>query len=231
MIKNIILFILLSISSITAYAIPTVTDIEYTINNGDYSKAKEQLKEVLKVHPNSVVANKYMLEIIKIEYAGSLKPSVEFKIYENNLKQIELHKQLKIQAEKEALRLKQREESFARFQTFMYYLFITFILILLSFVLYKFINIKLKENQEQKKKIKWLNKVNNDTTKLNEILSKYISNSELLKDKSDLLSFLEDLYKDNLDVIQAINDNDYSVQLIDNHLRNSWSFLDRYGIE
>lgn len=231
MIKNIILFILLSISSITAYAIPTVTDIEYTINNGDYSKAKEQLKEVLKVHPNSVVANKYMLEIIKIEYAGSLKPSVEFKIYENNLKQIELHKQLKIQAEKEALRLKQREESFARFKTFMYYLFITSILILLSFVLYKFINIKLKENQEQKKKTEWLNKVNNDTTRLNEILSKYISNSELLKDKSHLLSSLDDLYKDNLDVIQAINDNDYSVQLIDNHLRNSWSFLDRYGIE
>ena len=64
MIKHFILFILLSLGSVTtAFAIPTVSEIESTIASGDYKEAKSKLNEVLKVHPDSVVANKYMLEI------------------------------------------------------------------------------------------------------------------------------------------------------------------------
>ena len=129
MIKQFILFILLSLGSVTtAFAIPTVSEIESTIASGDYKEAKSKLKEVLKVHPDSVVANKYMLEIIKIEYAGSLQPSVEFKIYEDKLKQIEVKKQEKLLKEQEALAEKKRAEFKAKVKSFF-----NFILILIFF--------------------------------------------------------------------------------------------------
>lgn len=92
MIKKAFLFLLLSLSSLAALAIPSVSDVEKTINSGDYVKAKSMLTAVLKEHPDSIVANKYMLEVIKIEYAGSLQPSVEYKLYEGRIKQLEKEK-------------------------------------------------------------------------------------------------------------------------------------------
>jgi len=68
-----------------ALAIPTVEQVETSISKGDYTTAKKQLGEVLAIHPDALVANKYMLEIIKIEYAKTQTPSVEYKLYENRI--------------------------------------------------------------------------------------------------------------------------------------------------
>lgn len=52
----------------TAYAaVPSVVEVEKTIASGDYTKAKAQLEEVLKANPDSIVAAKYLLEIVRIE--------------------------------------------------------------------------------------------------------------------------------------------------------------------
>ena len=65
--KSLFVFLLLSLSSLAALAMPSVADVETTIASGDYAKAKMQINEVLKANPNSYVANRYMLEIIRIE--------------------------------------------------------------------------------------------------------------------------------------------------------------------
>ena len=84
---------------------PSVLVVEKTIASGDYTKAKTQLEEVLKVNPDSIVATKYMLEIVRIENARDNQPSVEYKLYEDRLAKLEQAK-----AERIALAKKIQDE-------------------------------------------------------------------------------------------------------------------------
>ena len=170
MIKHFILFILLSLGSVTtAFAIPTVSEIESTIGSGDYKEARSKLNEVLKVHPDSVVANKYMLEIIKIEYAGSLQPSVEFKIYEDKLKQIEVKKQQKILQEQEVLVAKKRAEFKAKVKSFFNFILILCIFAVVFYFLYLVFIKHYNKIVENMKHAKWKAKVVSETNHFNTI--------------------------------------------------------------
>lgn len=234
MIKQFILFILLSLGSVTtAFAIPTVSEIESTISSGDYKEAKSKLNEVLKVHPDSVVANKYMLEIIKIEYAGSLQPSVEFKIYEDKLKQIEVKKQEKLLKEQEALAEKKRAEFKAKVKSFFNFILILCIFAIIFYVLYLVFIKHYNKIIENMKHAKWKAKVVSETNHFNTIFSKHLENPDLIVQKYDQ-SILDDmtyLHLDNDDFIKSLVLNDYNVDKINRHIKHSYDFLDQYGFE
>ncbi len=84
-ISKLLLIVLTCFISTFALAVPSVNQVEASISKGDYATAKKQLEEVLAKQPDSLVANKYMMEIIKLEYAKTQTPSVEYKLYENRL--------------------------------------------------------------------------------------------------------------------------------------------------
>ena len=234
MIKQFILFILLSLGSVTtAFAIPTVSEIESTIASGDYKEAKSKLNEVLKVHPDSVVANKYMLEIIKIEYAGSLQPSVEFKIYEDKLKQIEVKKQQKILQEQEALAAKKRAEFKAKVKSFFNFILILCIFAIVFYFLYLVFIKHYNKIVENMKHAKWKAKVVSETNHFNTIFSKHLEKPELIVQKYDqsILNDMNYLHLDNTDFIKALVLNDVNVNTLNRHIKNTYDFLDRYGFE
>lgn len=229
MIKQFLLFILLSLSSLAALAVPTVTDVEATIVSGDYVKAKEQLKEVLKVKPDSVVANKYMLEVIKIEYAGSLKPSVEYKIYEDALKQIAADKAKRIEAERIAAEEKRSAEIWASVRTFFAWLIGLAVLGAGGFFLWMRTSTILAKR-------KWVKSATDKSVHINKVLSKALGHDEgvlYFKKKSEVIRLdAISLRDDNNDVIEIITENgDYDVEMIDNHFKNAYKFIDRHGIE
>lgn len=105
----------------TAYAaVPSVVEVEKTIASGDYTKAKEQLDEVLKANPDSIVAAKYYLEVVRIENARDNQPSVEYKLAEDRLAKLEKVKADRLAAENKAKEDKLMEERKAiAFKTFM----------------------------------------------------------------------------------------------------------------
>lgn len=234
MIKQFILFILLSLGSVTTtFAIPSVSEIESTISSGDYKEAKSKLNEVLKVHPDSVVANKYMLEIIKIEYAGSLQPSVEFKIYEYKLKQIEIKKQEKILKEQEALAAKQRAEFKAKVKAFFNFILIFCIFAIIFYCLYLVFIKHYNTIKEKMKQAKWKAKVVSETNHFNTIFTKHLKNPELIVQKYDqsILDDMNYLNLDNDDFIKALVLDDYNVDTLNRHIKNTYAFLDKYGFE
>lgn len=233
MIKQSLMFIILSLSSLAALAVPTVTDVEATINSGEYAKAKEQIKEVLKVHPDSVVANKYMLEIIKIEYAGSLKPSVEYKVYEDKLKQIEAVKQKRLEEERLAAEKKRKAEFWAGVRTFFSWLFGLLIVVALSVSGFIVLRKRRAAKEETERKRKWKRIAEEKFVHINDVLSRHLKDRDAFQNKYGINAKLDAiaLNDDNLESMQAVYDDDYSEEMINRHFKDAYRFMDNLGLE
>lgn len=233
MIKQSLMFIILSLSSLAALAVPTVTDVEATINSGEYAKAKEQIKEVLKVHPDSVVANKYMLEIIKIEYAGSLKPSVEYKVYENKLKQIEAAKQKRLEEERLAAEKKRKAEFWAGVRTFFSWLFGLLLVAALAVGGFIILRKRILAKKETERKRKWKGIAQEKFVHINDVLSRNLKDREDFQRKYGTNAKLDAiaLNDDNLEAMQAVYDDDYSEEIINRHFKAAYQFIDNLGLE
>jgi len=241
MIKNLILFILLSLGSITTtFAIPSVIDVEKTISSGDYDKAKKELEEVLKVHPDSLVANSYMLEVLKIEYAGSLEPSVSYKLYENRINEIKSNLEKERLKQIEAKQLKAKQEFWASLKKIIIFTSLFILLFLICLKLFSIYRLKKqKELQEklllekQKEEEEWVKRSITATNDLDVILSKHMENLEIIMNTFNpyVARDLNNLYLDNQDYSEVLKNRDYrSRKEIDSHINNCWSFLDKSGL-
>lgn len=234
MIKRLVLLILLSLSSLAALAVPSVTEVEGTISSGDYAKAKSQIKEVLKVHPDSVVANKYMLEIIKIEYAGSLQPSVEFKIYEDKLKQIAVEKAKRLEAERIAKEKKEKEEFWLGVRIFFKNLFIVLAIISALAIGGIYFTKHRKKVEEQKRKQEWVKQAKSKFLHIHGIFERALEKGEEEFTQGYRYSQWRDLLlldKDNKEAMEAVDNNDYEERMINDHFKDAYSFIDKVGLE
>ena len=207
----------------TAYATPpTVTEVEKTIAAGDYTKAKSQLEEVLKTNPDSIVAAKYMLEIVRIENARDNQPSVEYKLYEDRVAKLEKAKVERLAAEKKAKEEKERAERNATLTKWFISLVLGVILALvgwLGFNYYKAMQVrKRKEAAEQE----WCAQMENSMIDLGNLLDSAMMRSE---NNPRVMSALKALTADNFDALQSVKDRDYNREAVTGHVRNALQYL------
>lgn len=237
-IKTFIVFLLTSLCSVAALAMPSVGEVENAISAGDYPKARSLLGEVLKKEPASLVANKYMLEIIKLEYARTLKPSMEYKLYENRIqlieKSIDLKKQaakLKAIAEKEAVEKAERRQLFNRVVKWFIGICVFFCAIAVFFlvILPRIKQAKIKK-EKQKELLVWKGQAYADMIDINSVISSqksaggnYHSLDEEQKGDIDAIE------ADNLDAIGCLEVDNFERDLIVRHIRNGKNYLYRLG--
>ena len=223
----IIMFAMLLGSALASAAnIPSVAQVESSIASGDYPEARKLLGEVLKANPDSYVANRYMFEIVKIENGRDNVPSVEYKLYEDKLKQITTQTEQRIAAEAKA---KKDKEDAERTQGLLNALYTVFFLIVLGGVGYLGFN-KYQTVQYAKKKKKqfedWSNKATADMLDIEVGLNK-VSALSLGSYNSSLL---KDLMEDNADALGQVLKADVNMSAIDRHIHNSKQFLERNGV-
>lgn len=233
-IKNVFVFLLFSLSSLAALAMPSVVDVETTIASGDYTKAKVQLAEVLKAHPDSYVANRYMLEIIKIENTRDNVASVGYKIYEDKLAKIEADKVARLEKIRKAEAAKRAEERNKAFINFMFRLLIVLIVGALLVGIYfgiRTLQSKRKAIQAERDRElamqKWKGETMPDLIDLNNLLKRAMDDPKI--DGTSTLILLKDLHADNLDAIGCLDNDDFNQDAIKRHVQNAFDFLERHG--
>lgn len=218
--KLITLFValLFSVGGFAAHAAtPTVVEVEAKMIAGDYAGAKADLNKVLEKHPDSYVANRYLLELEKLEYAKTLQITPAYRIYEQRIAAIEVAK-----AEKD------REEA-----TKIMLWFVLFIIVLGAtwtvVVLYTRHRKKMKKiAKKEAKEREWKGRVMPDLVDINAIISRVQAEQEHKLPQSTR-TLLEDLRLDNIDAIRAIDNNDYEAKAIDRHIRDAKDYLFEQG--
>ena len=208
---------------------PSVIEVEKTIASGDYTKAKAQLEEVSKANPDSIVAAKYLLEIVRIENARDNQPSVEYKLYEDRLAKLEKAKADRIASEKKAKEDKEMEERKAvAFKTFMALVLFVFggLAGWLLFNRYKAVQVIKREQAEETKRLKeiedWCESVENDMLDIGNRLEAASIRSGY---NSRVMDALKDLTADNYDALQSVKDRDYNRDMVIRHIRNAKQYL------
>ena len=235
--KSLFVFLLLSLSSLAALAMPSVADVETTIASGDYAKAKMQINEVLKANPNSYVANRYMLEIIRIENARDNQPSVGYKIYEDKLKQIEKAKADRLVAERKAKEEKEAAERKAAFKhgvwTFFKVIFWALVFVGIGFIIVIFMRkqrIKKERQRELDALEEWKGDVRPDLIDFNAIFKRVLGDLSSYNLSPFAVQLLRDLDLDNLDYINDLDINKFDTNVIEQHIRNAKDFLEEHGL-
>ena len=214
----------------TAYAaVPSVVEVEKTIASGDYTKAKEQLDEVLKANPDSIVAAKYYLEVVRIENARDNQPSVEYKLAEDRLAKLEKVKADRLAAENKAKEDKLMEERKAiAFKTFMGLILTMFggLAGWLLFNRYKAVQVIKREREEEAARQKeiedWCESVENDMLDIGNRLEAASIRSGY---NSRVMSTLKDLTADNYDALHSVKSRDYNRNMVIRHIRNAKQYL------
>ncbi len=235
--KSLFVFLLLSLSSLAALAMPSVADVETTIASGDYAKTKTQLNEVLKANPNSYVANRYMLEIIRIENARDNQPSVGYKIYEDKLKQIEKAKAERLAEERKAKEEKAAAERKAAFNRFVWsFLKACFWLVIFAgvgFLITIFVR-KQRAKKERERELaaieEWKGDVRPDLIDFNAIFKRVLGDLSSYNLSPFAVQLLRDLDLDNLDYINDLDINKFDTNVIERHIRNAKDFIEKHGL-
>lgn len=231
--KHLVMFLLLSLSSFAALAVPSVRDVETKIANGEYSEAKTLLKQVLKEQPDSYVANRYMLEILNLEYARTLKPSVEYKLYEDELARIVNKKaereRLVAEAQAAESRAKVTRILFSMLGVVLFAGFIFFIFTVIFPRVIAYRNEKEAARLEAIRLKKWKADTLPDLIDLNSIMSN-LSQEAIAALRPHQRELLEGLRLDNLDAMTCLQNDDYNEELIDRHLINAYEFLTRHKL-
>ena len=235
--KSLFVFLLLSLSSLAALAMPSVADVETTIASGDYAKAKMQINEVLKANPNSYVANRYMLEIIRIENARDNQPSVGYKIYEDKLKQIEKAKADRRVAERKAKEEKEAAERKAAFKrgvwAFFKVIFWALVFVGIGFIIVIFMR-KQRIKKERQRKLdaleEWKGDVRPDLIDFNAIFKRVLGDLSSYNLSPFAVQLLRDLDLDNLDYINDLDINKFDTNVIERHIGNAKDFIEEHGL-
>ena len=215
---HLVALLIISLFSSFAYAsnVPSVTQVESSIASGDYKESRELLKEVLKVNPDSYVANRYMFEIVKIENARDNTPSVEYKLYEDRIKKIAQQTEERKIAEKKA-----------KIHKFIKTVLYSFLLLIIIGALSYFGYFKYKEyliRQKENKKLKqWCSKTTADLLDIQNSLVNAKSTSFTEHKKS----LLNDLIADNEDAMQQVLLSDVNTFAIEKHINNAKNFLEK----
>lgn len=232
-IKTLFVFLLLSLSSHAALALPSVTDVETKIAKGEYSEAKTMLEEVLEKQPDSIVATRYMLEVINIEYAGSLVPSVEYKLYENRLQSLQKAKAERERMVAEAAAAKKRAEVTKILVNMLLIFSVCGLFVFGALTLPRKYKAYRKQKELKEEQIQglenWKRRVTSDLIDLNSTITS-IPDSRKVALKKSQLELLEDLRADNLDALECLRNNDFNQSSIDRHLINAHEFLNRSGL-
>lgn len=235
--KSLFVFLLLSLSSLAALAMPSVADVETTIASGDYAKAKMQINEVLKANPNSYVANRYMLEIIRIENARDNQPSVGYKIYEDKLKQIEKAKADRLVAERKAKEEKEAAERKAAFKhgvwAFFKVIFWALVFVGIGFIIVIFMRkqrIKKERQRELDALEEWKGDVRPDLIDFNAIFKRVLGDLSSYNLSPFAVQLLRDLDLDNLDYINDLDINKFDTNVIERHIGNAKDFIEEHGL-
>ena len=235
--KSLFVFLLLSLSSLAALAMPSVADVETTIASGDYAKAKMQINEVLKANPNSYVANRYMLEIIRIENARDNQPSVGYKIYEDKLKQIEKAKADRLVAERKVKEEKEAAERKAAFKhgvwTFFKVIFWALVFVGIGFIIVIFMRkqrIKKERQRELDALEEWKGDVRPDLIDFNAIFKRVLGDLSSYNLSPFAVQLLRDLDLDNLDYINDLDINKFDTNVIERHIGNAKDFIEEHGL-
>ncbi len=223
----IIMFAILLGSAFTCAAnIPSVSQVESTIASGNYVEARKQLEEVLKTNPDSFVANRYMLEIVKIENARDNVSSVEYKLYEDRVNKIRLQIEQRKAAE---LKAKKDKEDAERTQVLLNALYTVLFLILLgglSFLGYKKYQTHQEKAEERKKFDAWVSKATADMLDIEKGLNK----ASVMVLGSYKTSLLDDLIADNADALEQVLKADVNMSAVNSHIRNAKQFLAECGV-
>ncbi len=223
----IIMFAILLGSAFTCAAnIPSVSQVESTIASGNYVEARKQLEEVLKTNPDSFVANRYMLEIVKIENARDNVSSVEYKLYEDRVNKIRLQTEQRKAAE---LKAKKDKEDAERTQVLLNALYTVLFLILLgglSFLGYKKYQTHQEKAEERKKFDAWVSKATADMLDIEKGLNK----ASVMVLGSYKTSLLDDLIADNADALEQVLKADVNMSAVNSHIRNAKQFLAQCGV-
>ena len=235
--KSLFVFLLLSLSSLAALAMPSVADVETTIASGDYAKAKMQINEVLKANPNSYVANRYMLEIIRIENTRDNQPSVGYKIYEDKLKQIEKAKADRLVAERKAKEEKEAAERKAAFKrgvwAFFKVIFWALVFVGIGFIIVIFMRkqrIKKERQRELDALEEWKGDVRPDLIDFNAIFKRVLGDLSSYNLSPFAVQLLRDLDLDNLDYINDLDINKFDTNVIERHIGNAKDFIEEHGL-
>ena len=223
----IIMFAILLGSAFTCAAnIPSVSQVESTIASGNYVEARKQLEEVLKTNPDYFVANRYMLEIVKIENARDNVSSVEYKLYEDRVNKIRLQTEQRKAAE---LKAKKDKEDAERTQVLLNALYTVLFLVFLgglSFLGYKKYQIHQEKVEERKKFDAWSSKTTADMLDIEKGLNK----ASVMVLGSYNASLLDDLIADNADALEQVLKADVNMSAIDRHIKNAKQFLKENGV-
>lgn len=231
--KNILtmLFVLvMSLCSVSAFALSTVADIETELNKGNYDSAKAKLEEVIKKHPDSLVARKYMLQVLDLEYAKTLKPSVEYKIHEAAIANINAEIAKAKEAERKAKKEKEDAERKAtEFKIMMGLLCLVVSAMVLYYVVTRtqmYFRRKARKEEERK----WENKIRADVLDINALVNRMRNNDVTYG--AGTLALLNALDEDNLDIQGCLERRDWGAkEPIEQHVRNAYEFFNRHGIK
>lgn len=217
-----------------ALAIPTVAQVEASISKGDYTVAKKQLEEVLAKQPDSLVANKYMMEIIKIEYAKTQTPSVEYKLYENRIATInaalakEKARLAKIEEDKRAA---ERKASLA---TFFRWVIGTIVLVLVGIVIIYAIRELIEIRRKKKRQLQeeadfkaWVSDTRAALLDMNKFIT---STQEEYDDWESRFPKLRFLLDDTLTYLNDLKNNDFNGHDIDRHFANAEDYFKQVGL-
>lgn len=236
---RVIAILIMSMCSFAAYALSSVKDVEAELSKGNYEEAKTMLKEVLKTNPDSVVAHKYMLQVFDIEYAQTLKPSVEYKLYEaglaNAYQKIAAEKARIAEAERKALEAKreaERKERHAQTLKAMGWAVLLASIIGGGYFGYRFIEIRNARKREAEEEQEWYNSAYADIIDINKLVSIMRANIENKDNVYDakarhLLTMLDN---DNQDNQGCLDRRKYDRPSIIEHIRDAYDFFDENGV-
>jgi hypothetical protein len=236
---RVIAILIMSMCSVAAYALSSVKDVEAELSKGNYEEAKTMLKEVLKTNPDSVVAHKYMLQVFDIEYAQTLKPSVEYKLYEaglaNAYQKIAAEKARIAEAERKALEAKreaERKERHAQTLKAMGWAVLLASIIGGGYFGYRFIEIRNARKREAEEEQEWYNSAYADIIDINKLVSIMRANIENKDNVYDAQSrhLLTVLDNDNQDVQGCLDRHDFHRGSVIQHIRDAYSFFDEKGV-
>lgn len=221
-ILHILFLAIVTLFTSIAYAAPTVAQVEDLIAKGDYPKAREQLAEVLKVNPDSYIANRYMFEIVKIENARDNVSSAQYKLYEDRIAKIEKAKADRLAAVKKAEEEKRSAERWTIFRNIMLTIFISIGFGIVGYLGYGR-HTRLKQIvAEQKRKEKWTDTVTADMLDIGNLLDSALIRTTY---NSRMMGALSDLKADNLDAMNQVQLGDVNESAINQHIRNAKQYL------
>lgn len=236
---RVIAILIMSMCSVAAYALSSVKDVEAELSKGNYEEAKTMLKEVLKTNPDSIVAHKYILQVFDIEYAQTLKPSVEYKLYEASLanayKKIAAEKARIAEAERKALEAKreaERKEQNAQVLKALTWAMLIVCVTGAGCMGYRYFAMQKARKREKDEEREWYNSAYSDIIDINKLVSIMRANIENKDNVYDAQSrqLLTMLDNDNQDVQGCLDRHDFHRNSVIQHIRDAYSFFDEKGV-